>query len=65
MFPGIAMQRTAIDGHMAHCETSDVVRDASLFMRQEEKLQAGMHGATAMRPQKPLRALFTSSPQQA
>jgi hydrogenase expression/formation protein HypC len=38
---GIPMQITAIDGFMAHCETRGVKRDVSLFMLQEEKLQAG------------------------
>jgi hydrogenase expression/formation protein HypC len=35
------MQITAIDGYTAHCEAKGVVRDASLFMLQEESLQAG------------------------
>jgi len=38
---GIPMQITAIDGYTAHCEAKGVVRDASLFMLQEESLQAG------------------------
>ncbi|MGB7930877.1 MAG: HypC/HybG/HupF family hydrogenase formation chaperone [Gammaproteobacteria bacterium] len=38
---GIPMQITAIDGYTAHCEARGVVRDASLFMLQEENLQAG------------------------
>jgi hydrogenase expression/formation protein HypC len=35
------MQITAIDGFMAHCEARGVKRDVSLFMLQEENLQAG------------------------
>jgi hydrogenase expression/formation protein HypC len=38
---GIPMQITAIDGYTAHCEARGVVRDVSLFMLQEENLQAG------------------------
>jgi hydrogenase expression/formation protein HypC len=38
---GIPMKITAIDGYTAHCEARGVVRDASLFMLQEENLQAG------------------------
>ena len=38
---GIPMQITAIDGYTAHCEARGVVRDASLFLLQEENLQAG------------------------
>jgi hydrogenase maturation factor len=65
MCPRIPMQIPAINGHMAHCEVSDVARDASLFMLQEGKLQADMHEATAMRPHKPLRVIFPSSRQRA
>jgi hydrogenase expression/formation protein HypC len=38
---GIPMQITAIDGFTAHCEAKGVTREASLFMLQEENLQAG------------------------
>jgi hydrogenase expression/formation protein HypC len=38
---GIPMQITAIDGYTAHCEAKGMKRDASLFMLQEENLQAG------------------------
>lgn len=38
---GIPMQITAIDGYTAHCEARGMMRDASLFMLQEENLQAG------------------------
>ena len=38
---GIPMQIMAIDGYTAHCEARGVARDASLFMLQEEDLQAG------------------------
>ena len=38
---GIPMQITAVDGYTAHCEARGVVRDVSLFMLQEENLQAG------------------------
>ena len=38
---GIPMQILAIDGYTAHCEARGVVRDVSLFMLQEENLQAG------------------------
>jgi hydrogenase expression/formation protein HypC len=38
---GIPMQITAIDGYTAHCEVRGMRRDASLFMLQEEHLQAG------------------------
>lgn len=38
---GIPMQIMAIDGYTAHCKARGVVRDASLFMLQEENLQAG------------------------
>jgi hydrogenase expression/formation protein HypC len=38
---GIPMQITAIDGYTAHCEARGAARDASLFMLQEENLQAG------------------------
>jgi hydrogenase expression/formation protein HypC len=38
---GIPMQITAIDGYTAHCEFRGMRRDASLFMLQEENLQAG------------------------
>jgi hydrogenase expression/formation protein HypC len=38
---GIPMRITAIDGYTAHCEARGTWRDASLFMLQEENLQAG------------------------
>lgn len=38
---GIPMQITAIDGYTAHCEARGVMRDASLFMLQDENLQTG------------------------
>jgi hydrogenase expression/formation protein HypC len=38
---GIPMQITAINGYLAHCEARNVVRDVSLFLLQEENLQAG------------------------
>jgi hydrogenase expression/formation protein HypC len=38
---GIPMQITGIDGFTAHCEARGVRRDASLFMLQEDNLQAG------------------------
>jgi hydrogenase expression/formation protein HypC len=38
---GIPMQITSIDGYMAQCEAKGIRRDASLFMLQEENLQAG------------------------
>jgi hydrogenase expression/formation protein HypC len=38
---GIPMQIMSIDGYTAHCEARGVARDASLFMLQEEDLQAG------------------------
>jgi len=41
MCMGIPMQITAIDGYTVHCEARGVARDASLFMLQEENLQAG------------------------
>jgi hydrogenase expression/formation protein HypC len=38
---GIPMQITAIDGYTAYCEARGVARNASLFLLQEENLQAG------------------------
>ena len=38
---GIPMRITAIDGYTAHCEARGARRDVSLFMLQEENLQAG------------------------
>lgn len=38
---GIPMQIQAIDGFIAHCEAKGVTRDVSLFMLQDEPLDAG------------------------
>jgi hydrogenase expression/formation protein HypC len=35
------MQIQAIDGFIAHCEAKGVTRDVSLFMLQDEPLDAG------------------------
>lgn len=37
---GIPMQIKSIDGFTAHCEAKGVTRDVSLFMMQDEKLEA-------------------------
>jgi hydrogenase expression/formation protein HypC len=34
------MQIKSIDGFIAHCEAKGVTRDVSLFMMQDEKLEA-------------------------
>lgn len=40
---GIPMQIRSIDGFIAHCEAKGVSRDVSLFMLQDEPLEAGDH----------------------
>lgn len=40
---GIPMQIQEIKGYMARCEAKGVERDVSLFMLQDENLQAGDH----------------------
>ncbi len=40
---GIPMQIQSIDGFIAHCEAKGVTRDVSLFMMQDEPLEAGDH----------------------
>jgi hydrogenase expression/formation protein HypC len=40
---GIPMQIQEINGYMARCEAKGVERDVSLFMLQDETLQAGDH----------------------
>jgi hydrogenase expression/formation protein HypC len=40
---GIPMQIQEINGYMARCEAKGVERDVSLFMLQDEPLQAGDH----------------------
>jgi len=40
---GIPMQIQEINGYMARCEAKGVERDVSLFMLQDEMLQAGDH----------------------
>jgi hydrogenase expression/formation protein HypC len=40
---GIPMQIQEITGYMARCEAKGVERDVSLFMLQDEMLQAGDH----------------------
>ena len=40
---GIPMRIQSIDGFIAHCEAKGVTRDVSLFMMQEEPLEAGDH----------------------
>ena len=36
---GIPMQIKSIDGFTAHCEAKGVLRDVSLFMMQDDKLE--------------------------
>jgi hydrogenase expression/formation protein HypC len=38
---GIPMRITAIDGYTAYCEARGMSRDVSLFLLQDEDLQAG------------------------
>ncbi|HKK13396.1 MAG TPA: HypC/HybG/HupF family hydrogenase formation chaperone [Gammaproteobacteria bacterium] len=38
---GIPMQVTSVDGFIAHCEAKGVGRDVSLFLLQDEPVQAG------------------------
>ena len=40
---GIPMKIRDIDGYMARCEAKGVERDVSLFMMQDETLEAGDH----------------------
>jgi len=40
---GIPMQVQEINGYMARCEAKGVERDVSLFMLQDEMLEAGDH----------------------
>ncbi len=40
---GIPMQIQEINGHLARCEAKGVEREVSLFMLQDEHLQAGDH----------------------
>jgi len=40
---GIPMQIQEISGYMARCEAKGIERDVSLFMLQDENLQAGDH----------------------
>ena len=40
---GIPMQIQEINGYMARCEAKGVERDVSLFMLQDEMLEAGDH----------------------
>jgi len=40
---GIPMQIQEINGYMARCEAKGVERDVSLFMLQDERLEAGDH----------------------
>lgn len=40
---GIPMRIQSIEGFIAHCEAKGVTRDVSLFMMQEEPLEAGDH----------------------
>lgn len=40
---GIPMRIESIEGFIAHCEAKGVTRDVSLFMMQEEPLEAGDH----------------------
>ena len=40
---GISMQIQEINGYMARCEAKGVERDVSLFMLQDEMLEAGDH----------------------
>jgi hydrogenase expression/formation protein HypC len=39
----IPMQIQEINGYMARCEAKGVERDVSLFMLQDERLEAGDH----------------------
>ena len=40
---GIPMQIQEINGYTARCEAKGVERDVSLFMLQDERLEAGDH----------------------